>query len=341
MPSKKKPPIKVRSRAKRSRKSDDLRTVLSGLNDVLAGFDLNAVGRPEREGELSKPDSKAGKLQRACLELLREHERNGELPTNGRFVFYELEQRGVIPKHYDDLVHQPAHDVTLALIHLRENGLIPWDWLVDESRTLHQWRYSSSVHEYASNAVEHARIDCWDGEEPPLIICESKATAGVLERLAARYLCPITGTGGQCGGFLVTEVAPLLTDNERPVLYLGDLEQGGPGEHIEDNTRRYLEEHADREFIDDDTWKRVALTPAQVQRNGRLRSLALTKIDRRHKPPRRYRAWECEAVGQGPLQRLLQAELDRRLPQPLSEIDKRADRQRKQVRALLAQRGRC
>jgi hypothetical protein len=50
---------------------------------------------------LSREDTKSGKLQRACLELLREHERNGDIPTNGCFLFYELEQRGVIPKKYD------------------------------------------------------------------------------------------------------------------------------------------------------------------------------------------------------------------------------------------------
>jgi hypothetical protein len=50
---------------------------------------------------LSAPDSKSGRLQRECLKLLREHERNGDIPTNGRFPFYELEQRGVIPKKYD------------------------------------------------------------------------------------------------------------------------------------------------------------------------------------------------------------------------------------------------
>ena len=53
---------------------------------------------------LSSPNTKAGRLQRACLELLHEHERNGDIPTNGRFLFYELEQRGVIPKKYDNLV---------------------------------------------------------------------------------------------------------------------------------------------------------------------------------------------------------------------------------------------
>ena len=50
---------------------------------------------------LSAPDTEKGRLQRACLELLREHERDEDgLPTNGRFVFYELEQRGIVPKHY-------------------------------------------------------------------------------------------------------------------------------------------------------------------------------------------------------------------------------------------------
>src|SRR5262249_50077382 len=52
---------------------------------------------------LSGADSKDGRLQRACLELLREHYRKGDIPTNGRFLFYELEQRGVIPKKYDGI----------------------------------------------------------------------------------------------------------------------------------------------------------------------------------------------------------------------------------------------
>ncbi len=39
---------------------------------------------------LSKPDTKAGRYQRACLELLREHEAEGAIPTSIRFLFYEL-----------------------------------------------------------------------------------------------------------------------------------------------------------------------------------------------------------------------------------------------------------
>ena len=93
---------------------------------------------------LSAPDSKYGRLQRACLELLREHHRKGDIPTNGRFLFYELEQRGIIPKKYDGInpktgekfARTPLQDVSVATMHLRENGLVPWGWIEDESRTL-------------------------------------------------------------------------------------------------------------------------------------------------------------------------------------------------------------
>ena len=93
--------------------------------------------------------------------------------------------------------------------------------------------------DYAVDAVESARIDLWAGEPPPLIICESRAVKGVLERLAGEYLVPITATAGQCGGFLVNEVAPLLEDGswERRVGYIGDHEIRGPADQIEANTR--------------------------------------------------------------------------------------------------------
>lgn len=233
---------------------------------------------------LSAPETQKGKLQRACLELLREHERDGALPTNARFIFYELEQKGAVPKRYDDKVRQPATEVSEALTHLREAGLVPWPWITDETRELVSWEYASSVFKYAAEAVERARVDLWASEPPPLLICESRAVKGVLERLAGEYLVPITATAGQCGGFLVNEVAPLLEGDGRRVGYVGDHEIRGPADQIEANTRRVLERHAGREF-DDDGWQRIALTQAQVKRSSRLRRLAMQKTDRRNRPP--------------------------------------------------------
>jgi hypothetical protein len=288
---------------------------------------------------LSPPDTKAGRLQRACLALLREHEHDGTIPTNGRFVFYELEQRGLVPKHYLDAVGKqrvrtPAQDISDATMRLRELGLVPWWWILDESRNVSEWRYAASVYEYVVEAAEDARIDCWAGEPPPLVVCEARATRGVLERVTAEYLAPITATGGQCGGHLVNEVVPRLKGNERKVLYLGDCEERGPGDQIEANTRRYIEDHAGRTFTDE-TWIKVALTAEQVARNPRLRRLAIDKVDNRYRPPRPYRAVECEAVGQAVLERMLRTVLDRLLPEPLDRVRVREQRQRARMRAAL------
>jgi hypothetical protein len=103
----------------------------------------NKAHQPNKQQSLSPPHTKAGKLQRACLELLREHKRNDDIPTNGHFLFYELEQRGVIPKNYDGVnpktgqkwARTPLQDVSVALMHLREHGLIPWHWIEDETRS--------------------------------------------------------------------------------------------------------------------------------------------------------------------------------------------------------------
>jgi hypothetical protein len=294
------------------------------------------------DARLSAPDSKHGRLQRACLELLREHERKGDIPTNGRFLFYELEQRGVIPKKYDGInpdtgkkwARTPLQDVSVATMRLRESGLIPWSWIEDESRQLHAWRYAFTVINYLIETIPSARIDLWEGKLPPLIICESRATMGVLRNLAYEYLTPITSTGGQCGGFIVTDIVPLLGSNRR-VLYIGDFELRGPADQIEQNTKRYIEKHTDRIFWPGE-WTKIALTEQQVKASTRLRRLAITKLDKRCKPPKEYEAIECEALGQGVLVRLIRKHLDSLLPEPLDVVRERERVQREQARAALS-----
>jgi len=166
---------------------------------------------------LSKETTKAGRLQRACLRLLLEHEATGAIPTSIRFLFYELLDQGVIPKVYRDKTgaekkRTPSQDISDAVTVLREldSGAIPWGWIVDETRTLEEWRYAVSVQSYVEEVLPVARIDLWGGESPPLILCESRSLAGVLRDIAQDYLCPIAATNGQAGGFLHTEVAPLV-----------------------------------------------------------------------------------------------------------------------------------
>jgi hypothetical protein len=277
---------------------------------------------------LSKEATKAGRLQRACLELLHEHEADGALPTSIRFLFYELLDRGVIEKAYrypdgTEKKRTPSQDISDAVNVLREAGFIPWSWIVDETRTLDSWRYAGSVYQYVSDTLPLARIDLWGGERPPLILCESRSLAGVLRPIARDYLCPISATNGQAGGFLHTEIAPLVK-GERRVFYLGDLDLSGG--HIEQNTYRVLAAYGELE------WQRVAITPEQVEGRG---FPVKNKRDHRFKPPREFPAVETEALGQTRIIALLTEHLEDAAPEPLSEVLQREEQQRSEVRERL------
>jgi hypothetical protein len=273
--------------------------------------------------------------------LTREHQEAGDLRTNIRFLFYEGEQRRFWPKEYRDeegrlKPRQPDQDVSEALMVLRHLGIVPWEFIVDETRELTTYRYADSVADYVMDSIDRSRIDLWDGKPPPLILTESRSLKGVLEAtIAFPYLCDSASTNGQVGGFLYTDVIPKLKeDPTRLVAYLGDLDlQGG---QIEDNTRSVLEEEVGQKL----NWTRVMLTQEQATEHD-LRRLAIQKVDRRYRPPRAYEAIETEALGQRLVQDILRRWLDGlrvdRGLDPLNDVLVRQAAQQEQVREALAQ----
>lgn len=282
---------------------------------------------------LSKPGSKAGRLQRKVLELILgpRHARAGALPTSNRFLLYELEQMGILDKKASDgRKRSPGTDLSEALMRLRKIGLIPWDWIVDETRALVEWEFSPSVYQYVLSAIEDARINCWGDELPPLILTESRSLAGVLRRIAGRYLCPIAATNGQVGGFLHTEIIPLMLQGRRRVLYLGDEDPSG--HQIERNTKRVIEAELPPELRPLE-WERLALTEQQVRR---FDIPPIVKTDNRFKGGKTQLAYETEALSQTLIQDLLIDRLDALLPEPLEDVLAREQEQRDRLAALLA-----
>src|SRR5262245_59927438 len=88
--------------------------------------------------------SKIGALRELLLGLLREHESDGALPSSARFLFYELVQRGQLSKERTG-ARRPDEDLYDALIDIREDGRISWDWIVDETRSLDDYTGYASV----------------------------------------------------------------------------------------------------------------------------------------------------------------------------------------------------
>jgi hypothetical protein len=109
-----------------------------------------------------------------------------------------------------------------------------------------------------------------------------------LRPIASGYAVRIASTNGQCGGFLHTDIVPILESWQR-VLYLGDLDLCG--NDIEDNTHTVLEQEAGEL-----QWERLALTEEQAERYSLPR---IIKTDRRSKDGRgMHEAVETEALSQ-------------------------------------------
>jgi hypothetical protein len=264
--------------------------------------------------------TKIGDMREKVLEVLREHERDSALPTSIRFIYYELVMRGAVRK--DD--PNGTRYVSAAATDLRETGEVPWDWIVDETRSLEAYIGSKSVHEGTVDALRNVVLDPWRGS-PPMVITESRSLAGVLRRTVSEYRAQVASVNGGCAGFLHTDLIPALSDDGR-VLYLGDLDLAGGD--IEANVRDVIED-----AVGSLEWERLALTRDQVDQYDLP---SIVKRDRRFKGDGGvHEAWECEAISQRILVNTLKARLEELLPEPLSRVHGRELRQRRKVAAML------
>jgi len=267
--------------------------------------------------------SKIGALRDLLFDLLQEHDRDGMTPTNARFLFYELVQRGELSKERKG-ARRPDQDLHDALTDLREQERIPWDWIIDETRSLDSYVGHTTIKQGVLGRLRWIALDPWRGCAP-LVLTESRSLAGVLRSVAGDYRVRIAATNGQCGGFLRTGIAPELRPDDR-VIYLGDLDLSGS--QIEANTRRVLE----REIAGALRWERLALTPEQVREHDLP---VIVKHDHRYKDGRAHEAVETEAISQRVLVDILRARLDELLPEPLPRVCERERRQRTAVSRLL------
>jgi len=257
--------------------------------------------------------SKIGELRDLLIALCREHERDGALPTSARFLYYELVQRGQLSKQRTG-ARRPDQDLHDALFDIREDGRIPWDWIVDETRSLDDYTGYTSIKDGVLSRLPYVELDPWGGRTP-MILTESRSLAGVLRDIVSDYRARISSTNGQVGGFLRTDIAPQLTPDDT-VLYLGDLDLAG--DQIEDNTRRVLERESGGELQWDDY---------DLPR--------IIKRDRRYKDGHPHEAIETEALRQTVLQDLLRDRLDELLPEPLARVQEREARQRRRIATVL------
>src|SRR6516165_10821345 len=224
-------------------------------------------------------------------------------PITGRGVGYKLFSIGKIPS----MERAEMQRVYRLLKEAREQGLIPWDWIVDETRELERVSTWANPAEYARCVAESYRRDFWDQQPRRVMVVSEKGTvrgvlAPVLDHYAVDFL-PVGGFGS------ATRVHDLSEDNDgRPliILYVGDFDPSGMFMSEVDLPNRFSK--YDGHHI---TLRRIALTPEQVVG---LPSFPAT--DKRKDPRYKWfvanhgkRCWELDAMDPNELRACINREI--------------------------------
>src|SRR4030095_10861449 len=97
-------------------------------------------------------------------------------PITGRGVGYKLFTQGRIACMTE------MRSVYRLLLIAREQGIIPWDWIVDETRSLERVSTWANPEQYARTVARSYRRDFWDQQPHRVQVWSEKGTVrGVLQ----------------------------------------------------------------------------------------------------------------------------------------------------------------
>lgn len=165
-------------------------------------------------------------MARASRELIDAMYGIGEAaqPITGRGVGYKLFTAGLIARMNVNEMQKVYRLLKIG----REQGTIPWEWIVDETRELERVSTWSDPDAYARTVARSYRRDFWDQQPRRVEVWSEKGTIrGVLKPVLDRYAVGFRVMHGFTSATAVNDVA--MDDDGRPltVLYIGDYDPSG------------------------------------------------------------------------------------------------------------------
>ncbi|MGA2637426.1 MAG: hypothetical protein ABSF11_06860 [Methylocella sp.] len=200
--------------------------------------------------------------------------------------------------------------VSRLLVIARENGWIPWAWIVDETRAPERVSAWADLADYGETILRAYRRDFWDRQDERVEIWSEKGTVrGVIAAILDEFAVTFSVKHGFDSATSVHDVARQTEDLERPLraLYIGDWDPSGLCMSERDLPERLAAYGANVDL------HRIALTQADVQ-NGDLPGFLLeTKAkDPRHnwfKQNYGDECWELDALPPPLLRERVRAEI--------------------------------
>ena len=147
-------------------------------------------------------------------------------PASVRAVCYKLFAAGLIP----GMDKRHTNRVGAQLTWAREQGLIPWAWIVDGTRTIERRPSWDSPDEVLRSAAAQYRRDWWEQQAVRVLLCSEKSTvAGTVKPITDQYGVGFLSMHGYSSATSAHDVATLSVEDARPltVFYIGDWDPSG------------------------------------------------------------------------------------------------------------------
>jgi hypothetical protein len=222
-------------------------------------------------------------------------------PITGRGIGYKLFTAGLTPS----MSRSDMQRVYRLLKEAREQGLIPWEWIVDETRALERRPSWDDPAAFVRTVSRSYRRDYWNQQPGRVEVWSEKGTIrGVLAPVLDRYGVGFRVMHGFGSATVVNDVAEDGDGRPLIVLYVGDYDPSGLYMSVHD-----LPDRLDRYGGDHVQLHRVSLCRDHL--DG-LPSFAAAdkKGDPRHKwfvDNYGTRCWELDALDPNRLRDLIEA----------------------------------
>src|SRR5262245_62971316 len=128
-----------------------------------------------RAAEYFRTSSKKGRgMARRSLDLIKAMRAAAEKahPITGRGLGYKMFVAGLIPSMATSEMARVYRLLKIA----REQGIIPWSWIVDETRALERTSTWADPAEYAECVARSYRRDCWRQQPRRVEVWSEKGT---------------------------------------------------------------------------------------------------------------------------------------------------------------------
>lgn len=160
-------------------------------------------------------------LIEACHEILDEIQ-----PASVRAVCYRLFTMGLIP----DMSKGSTNKVSKVLVSAREDGTIPWEWIVDETREAERPGTWSNPNAIIDAAVRQYRRDYWQDQPVRIEVWSEKGTVrGTLAPVLRDFGVTFRVMHGFASATAINAIADMSVEDTRPMiaLYVGDYDPSG------------------------------------------------------------------------------------------------------------------